>query len=359
MPRHRPHIALGLAAAFVVFMAAVGASGTGHRTRPDTALAAEKPALGTAVRPADPVLASPGRSSVAVAAGSLDGVLEQAGYLLPLGTDVYVTRILPGGDGVTTYEMYEAGGGGNDTTLWPASSVKVLAAVGTLAYLRDLGFTGAAVVGTEDWSATVHELYDEALRYSSNDAYDHLVEIAGVDWLNEYFLTGANGFGETVIQRSYAYGDVISSPPMTLSEAGRTEELPARTPEVDLGVPEGGNRSTPAEMVDSVRRVVLDAELPDSERLGLDPTDLAAMADALLGAEGFLEPGVVDALGTDALVYNKPGWVSGESCVDVGLVVDPVREQRFLLGIASPDDGTDCAALGTIAGLVLSWLQLS
>ncbi|MDQ3898250.1 MAG: class A beta-lactamase-related serine hydrolase, partial [Actinomycetota bacterium] len=223
-------------------------------------------------------------------------------------------------------------------------------------YLETLGFTGAAVVTTDTWSATVSDLYDEAIRYSSNDAYDCLVEIAGVDWLNEVFLTPANGFTATVIQRSYEDGSVISSPQMTITEDGRSVDIPARTPEVDLGVPDAGNRSDLAEMVDSVRRVTLDAELPPGERLGLAPADVALMTDALLGADGFLEPGVVDALGDDSIVYDKPGWVLGESCIDVGLVVDRADDRRFLVGIASPDDGTECEAVPEIAAVVLSSL---
>ena len=337
------------AAAVAIALVVAGTSSPGLRTEPpaDSVLAAELPAP-------EP---SPAEAPSADVAGptpvtsSLSGVLAEAGYLGP-GTSVYVAEVVPGGGYVT----HEAGGGGHDSTLWPASSVKVLAAEGALAYLATHGFTGAALVSTDEWSATVTDLYDEAIRYSSNDAYDHLVEIAGVDWLNEVFLTPANGFADTVIQRSYAYGHVITSPPMTLSEGERTVDLPERTPVVEQGVPEGGNRSNLAEMVESVRRVVLDAELPEGDRLGLAPDDVAAIADALLGAEGFLEAGVADALGADAYVYNKPGWVLGESCLDVGLVVDPAHDHRFLVGIAGPDDGTECAAVPAIAAAVLSSL---
>ena len=346
----RSRIAAAAAVAIALVLAGTGSPGLRTDHPPDSVLAAElpqpePPAVVVAVAPAPDATA---RTSVASA---LAGVLTEAGYLGP-GTSVYVAEVVPGGGYVT----HEAGGGGHDSTLWPASSVKVLAAEGALAYLATLGFTGAAVVSTDGWSATVAELYDDAIRYSSNDAYDRLVEIAGVDWLNEVFLTPANGFAETVIQRSYAYGDVITSPAMTLTEDERAVDLPERAPAVEQEVPDGRNRSNLAEMVESVRRVVLDAELPEDERLGLAPDDVAAIADALLGAEGFLEAGVARALGADAYVYNKPGWVLGESCLDVGLVVDPAHGQRFLLGIAGPDDGTECAAVPAIAAAVLSSL---
>ncbi len=337
-------------------VAAWGADGPGRRQ-----LLHPPPLLGedaAASPPPSPAPAPPGTGGEppTPAMSSLDASFDRAGYPLPPGADVYAVRVVRADDGPATYVSYEAGAGGHDTTLWPASSVKVLAAVGALAYLRTLGFTGAATVSTEMWSATVSDLYDEAIRDSSNDAYDSLVEIAGVDWLNEVFLTAANGFADTVIQRSYAYGHVISSPEMTVTEGERTATIPARAPEVELGVPDAGNRSTVAEMVESVRRVLLDAELPVTERLGLAPEDLEGIADALLGADGFIETGVVEVFGDDALVYNKPGWVEGEACIDVGLVVAPGDEERFLLGIATPDDGRECEALATIASVVLESL---
>lgn len=206
------------------------------------------------------------------------------------------------------------------------------------------------------WSRTVADIYDAAIRDSDNQAYDRLVQIAGVDWLNQSFLTRANGFGVTVIQRSYTEGGMITSPGMTVTEAGRGVELAARVSVVDYGVADRGNRSDLAEMTDSVRRVVLDDELAVADRLDIAPVDMAGLADALLGAEGFVEPGVADALGTDALAYHKPGWVPDNSCVDVGLVVDPSSGQRVLFGITSPDDGGVCATLAEVAGIVLAAL---
>jgi hypothetical protein len=55
-------------------------------------------------------------------------------------------------------------------------------------------------------------------------------------------------------------------------------------------------------------------------------------------------------------VYDKPGWVPGDECVDVGLVADPATATRFLFGIASPDDGGVCAALPEVAEIALEAL---
>ncbi|HTJ76130.1 MAG TPA: serine hydrolase [Acidimicrobiales bacterium] len=295
----------------------------------------------------DPVptpAADPGSDRLAAA-------FAAAGYELPEGTSVYVARVREGGGGLR-YDEAEAGGGAYDTAFWPASSIKVIAAIGALEYLRTLGFTGDATVSSAaSWTSSVRDLYVAALRDSSNEAYDRLVQIAGVDWLNQYFLPD-DGFPATVIQRSYS-GEGVASAAMTVTEGDRSVDVAARVSDTDDSVPDDGNRSDLHDMVDAVRRITLDPELPAGDRLGLAPDDLAAMTQALLDSEGFVEPGVADALGDGALVYNKPGWAPGEACVDVGLVVDPATGDRWLLGVASPDDGGACTALADIAALAL------
>ncbi len=49
---------------------------------------------------------------------------------------------------------------------------------------------------------------------------------------------------------------------------------------------------------------------------------LAGLGDALLESEGFVEPAVADVLGDSALVFNKPGYVPGDDCVDVAMLAD-------------------------------------
>lgn len=284
---------------------------------------------------------------------ALAATFAAAGFELPDGAAVYVARVGEAGGRLTSKEA-QAGGGADESDFWPASSIKVLAAAGALAYLHTLGFTGDSTVSAATgWTSSVRDLYTDAIRDSSNEAYDHLVQIAGLDWLNDEFLTPENGFPVTVIQRSYS-GEGVQSPDMTITEGDGSLDIPARDSDTDFGVPDSGNRSDLAEMVDSVRRVTLDAQLPAADRLGLAQDDLDAMTQALLDSDGFFEPGVAEALGDGALVYNKPGWAPDEACVDVGLVVDPATGSRWLLGAETPDDGGACTALADIAALALT-----
>jgi hypothetical protein len=142
---------------------------------------------------------------------------------------------------------------------------------------------------------------------------------------------------------------------MTVTEGGRQTVIPARSSTADYGCPDAGNCADLFELVDSVRRLVLDAELPAVERFPIDARDVAGLTEALGGADGFITSGATGALGSGTVVYDKPGWVSDLDCVDVGLVVSATGE-RFLLGVTAPDDGSGCDVVAGIAREVLDLL---
>ncbi|HEX3622167.1 MAG TPA: hypothetical protein VHT97_07625 [Acidimicrobiales bacterium] len=298
-----------------------------------------------------PVVADP-LSWAASVRRSIDGnMLPDEGLQLPDGANVVAVRIYDGGSS-PAYSYFEAGGGAFSEQFFPASSIKLLAALGALDYARQLGFTGAALV---DGEYSIRDYYDAALRWSSNEDYDELVRIAGVDRLNQQFLPD-HGFPGTAIQEPYGGNEqVTDSPEMDLSEGDHEVDVPEREGAADYGC-NAGNCSSLFEMTDALRRVVLDAELPAADRFDLDPSDIAGLTDALAGAEGFIAPGVADALGPDARLYTKPGWVPYLDCVETSLIVDPNTGHRFLLGLSAPDDGT-CDELSTMAHDVLTLLD--
>src|SRR5437588_2696329 len=86
--------------------------------------------------------------------GTVDGAqlgaaLDASGITLPEGTNVYAA-VVHDDAGTLRFNQFEWGGGAEADGFWPASSVKVLAAVGALEFLADLGFTGAATVAFDD-----------------------------------------------------------------------------------------------------------------------------------------------------------------------------------------------------------------
>ncbi|MGH9278382.1 MAG: hypothetical protein ACRD12_09810 [Acidimicrobiales bacterium] len=280
-----------------------------------------------------------------------DFTLAAAGIRVPVGANVFAARIYAGGQS-PAYRFYEAGGGAFDETFYPASAVKLLAALGALDFAASLGFTGDVVI---DGGSTLREIVDGAIRWSSNDDYDLLVQIAGADRLNLEFLP-ANGYDTTVIQESYTNADVLLwSPSMVLSEDGREVEVPERNGRGFYGCGVT-NCSTLFDLTDAIRRVVLDAEIPTAERFALAPADITALQVSLLGADAWITPGVQDALGSDALVFAKPGHVGGLDCVDDALVAAPSSGDRYLIGLSVPDyEG--CDLLPALAAEVLTVLD--
>jgi hypothetical protein len=285
---------------------------------------------------------------------SLDAALAAIGYRVPTGANVYAAKITRTPAGLS-YDDYQAGGGALGAAFWPASSIKVLAAVGALEFANKLGFTGAATVsfaGGGSW--TIKSIYDAAIRVSSNPDYDLLVQIAGVDWLNKEFLTAARGFPVTVIQRSYGGINVMASPAITLTEGGRKTTVPARTGHVDTDCAQG-NCSNLFEMSESVRRVVLNDEIPEPERFHIDRADVAGLSGDLLAADGWFEPAINRVLGAGARIYSKPGYVTNLDCMDVTLI--DAKGKRLLLAATVPDAQGGCAALVNLAAGVLRVLS--
>lgn len=291
---------------------------------------------------------------------SLEQRLDAVGYDLPRGSAVYAAQVLKAPGGSLRLLEYEAGAGARAEDFWPASSIKVLVAVAALDFLQTLGFTGAATVEwPSGWKSTVRQLVDDAINESANDAYDLLVQIAGFDRLNTTFLSPANGFPDTVIQRAYAGYDIRSSPQLIVTDGPRTAVVPPRTSTTGYGCPDGGNCSNLYEMTESIRRVVLHDELPPSQRFNLDRADVRALNTALLLSEGWIDPGVNRAFGLRARIYNKPGFAGGLDCLDVALVDDVATGRRFLLGITTPvvTAGFEgCEVLATVAEVVLEAL---
>jgi len=181
------------------------------------------------------------------------------------------------------------------------------------------------------------------------------VKIAGVDRLNSTFLTAANEFPVTSIFQSYAGEDLSHSPGMTLQEGKRRLHVPARNAVLAPKCP-SENYSNLLELTESVRRVVLNDELPPGERFDFAPADTAALKAALGKADGFFPAAVAATLGVGSRIYDKPGDVADRDCLDVAFIESP-KGQRFLLAATVPHSSGGCDALTTLAAGILHVLN--
>ncbi|MBI5488689.1 MAG: hypothetical protein HY905_15250 [Deltaproteobacteria bacterium] len=271
---------------------------------------------------------------------TLAAAVRKVPFELPEGFAVYAARIVPGVGG-PAYVLYQAGTGAFTQEFWPASTVKVLAALGALDFVHSLGLTGAAQVAFDSGATdTLRAIIDRAIRVSSNEDYDLTVLVAGLDRLNQEFLTAERGFPTTVLERSYGGGSVRSSPGMTLTEGERTERVGARRGRASYGCPDNGNCADLFELTEAIRRVVLRAEIPEAERFELDASDLAALDDALCNADSssFLD-GARAAFGVEPRICHKTGSSREDEALDHGLIEDPATGARYLLAAEIPGEG--------------------
>lgn len=248
---------------------------------------------------------------------------------------------------------------------WPASNVKIFSAVAMLEWLSAREFGPAAKITFKyegkSHSTTVDRLLRKAITQSNNRSFDQTVEVVGCEWLNQIFLTARNGLRRTVLLRSYSHrvpskdfpdeGTLRDSPPIVVMEDSRKKTLDARRDAGDYvelgcrGIEEPdqqraqsreGNCTTPWELMEIMRRIMMHEHIPRSERFELSPDNLTLIREALAGDRergNNVVEGLAKGLSKRALFHHKPGyamkWMS-----DIVFVQLPETGERFIVFLA-------------------------
>jgi len=269
-------------------------------------------------------------------------------YTPPDGTFLLAARVVEGA-GQPAFQYYSLGDTAflnSDGKYWPASTIKLMAAVGALSHLHAVGLTGAARLEFRDGRGLYHgnalNLVRNAIIDSNNVAFDRLVRIAGFDGLNGGFLSPENGFPHFSIQCPYdplgKVGSLRESPLIAYREGKLKGELPARdSTREELGCSDGANCVTLFELLDGLRRVVLHDELPEGDRFPLHARDVGRLREYLLAAKNKLEPGASEGLRHPVRVYNKAGRLPLADHNDHALVVDERTGERYLVALSVPE----------------------
>lgn len=254
--------------------------------------------------------------------------LRRAGFVTPRAFKALVVEIQDDGEAIE-YRAYDF----NGTSLprqdwWPASTVKIFAAVAALEKLHAAGFTPRAqlVFHYQDkpFETSVEELVRRALTPSHNPSFDRLVELVGFEELHDHFFDARHGLAGTVLLRSYGgrvrdkvtkRGSNRQSPAITIREGERTVELPQRHGQSERYCPNQGNCTSVLELAETMRRIMLHERLPEERRFALGQAEIDLLRSALSGVRkrGL---GVVNGLrkgfGDRPLaVYHKPGYATG------------------------------------------------
>lgn len=246
------------------------------------------------------------------------------------------------GDTAFVYSMTPDG----QQRYWPASTVKLTAAVLALLKLREFGLTSQANVQIDDieghYDNTVEKLCRDAIIPSSNTAYNRLMEIAGFDDINDRVLPKVFHFPTTVMQRRYARkhpdDNLRYSPQIAYREGDTTGTIPARQ---SAGTkrpqcPREANCTTLAELAEVMFRVMMHDYLPASYRFDLTKNDISMLQRMLLKAPSCIGRGTASAMGEKTLIYNKGGKVIGDDRLEIAFVSSPDKKERYLIALSVP-----------------------
>mgnify|MGYP000911234836 CR=1 FL=1 len=304
---------------------------------------------------------------------ALPRLLEAAGYTPDPSFKAYIIAFERKPDGNTIQHRFDYKGTSLDRdNWWPASMVKLYAAVAALEVLHAHKFSPKASITFHyedgDVTQTITRLVRQAITPSNNAAFDRLVEIVGFDAMNQWFQI--KGIKDTVFLRSYTrrvvdettnLGTPRESSAYTVTEGSKTWKVPARIGDDKVWhCPNQGNCTTLQSLAEILRRVMMHEQIPDNQRLNLGRTEIRLLRSALSGkrTRGL---GVVNGLKAgfephQIKCFNKPGyayqWFSDHVFVSCQDCKGPVTEWIVAMAGHGGRDVLDEAA--KIVGQILA-----
>ena len=320
---------------------------------------------------------------------TLPRLLAERGYEAHKTFKALVVEVVELKEGGHCYRYFDFNGTSNDReNWWPASNIKIFAAVGALMKLSGWGFGPKAklhfgYIASKLWSrdelptkerkrkkelrrraklkkkgkwkpledveiTAESRLVRKGITHSDNRSYDRLVELAGYEWLNDTLLSDWYGLGRTTLQRSYGgrvrypdswRGSLRHAAPLTVKEGDKEKSREeSRSERAYEDCPKQGNCTTLLNLAEVMRRVMMHEDLQEEQRFAISPENLKLLRQALAGKrERGL--GVVDGMkkvfGADQVkVYHKPGyamkWFS-----DVVFVDYPIDGRKWVVAMAA------------------------
>ncbi len=317
----------------------------------------------------------------------LDNALEGAAA----GAPVRATVILAdeNADGTLGFQAVDYKGEGDAVDFWPASTIKLYAALAALERVHEMGLPLEVTVTFEhrtkdgawvtDCARTLREMLSEVFVRSSNEDYTLLLRMTGLDAINQDFLTPARGFQRSALMRGY----VTRRPYVYLPD--EPQRITLRAPDGTVKIREHtwsgrswsgergatvidaktGNCTTTRDMADCLRRVMFHERIPEAERFRISQE----MADFLrFGGNGLtgLETKHGDSgpyawkksgetVYPEARYFHKAGLIS-TYVLDLACLDDRKASGRAVIVAASAGTGKEETMSG-ICRAALEWAK--
>jgi len=330
---------------------------------------------------------------LAAAAATLDEALDEIAPKVKKWATVCVVTERP--DGAPEFAWHDYRGSGEARDFWPASAIKLYAAVAALELLAERGFPldttltfehrEGAGGWTVDCARTMREMLAAVFSRSSNEDYTLLLRLVGIDRINTRFLVPEKGFPHSALMRGYVtgrpYGYTREEPQRITLRAAERHEVIEHTWSGRFYAEERGatvidartgNVTSPRELAECLRRVLFHERLPEPERYALTPAQIdflrsgggglcglenkAAESDPIAWKTG------LDAVFPRARFFHKGGWISSHA-LEVAYVDDAAQSgRRFILVpvIAAGDDARPergQVLIGKMARAIGEWVN--
>ena len=261
---------------------------------------------------------------------------------------------------------YDWNGTSDDATGWnSASTVKLYTAIAALQAIREMGYTPQAQVTFGDsYTYSLEELVLAAVGPSDNIAYDWLATFVGFDALNGDFFSADNGFEETELRRAYYQRQWMNmgmspsfryQPTMFIEQDGYATVVDENVSELEVQCRRSAC-TTASDLGETMRRVMLQEHLPDSESFGLHTDDLALLRETLSTVRTRGEEAVNQLrpfFSAETRFYHKAGY-SLEWYTDNIYIDDPTLDTTWVVTMSGHEgrDSLDDAAF--VLGSILS-----
>jgi hypothetical protein len=261
--------------------------------------------------------------------------LKRQGYRLPRRGFALVTQVVPG-VGQPAFRYVSLGKTGfvpSPGHFWPASTVKLWAAVGALMRMRAHRLDRHALLHFSDGMGAFLGTAPDLYRPMGNVEYDRLLRISSLQLLNGLYRKRFR-YTSLVLKRGYGgTGSLRRTPAIRYLHAGRSGTLPA----IRSGAGPVSCRKNCASLFalqDVLRRVVFHRKLPVAHRFPVSSGDVMSLKGSLAKQWKWVAPAVKKVLGAKSRMWNKAGSVPGNHLLDNVAIDSP--KGRFLLSVATP-----------------------
>jgi hypothetical protein len=251
--------------------------------------------------------------------------------------------------GKTVFEWHDYRDTGQKTDFWPASTIKLPAAIAAVEWLNEhqLDLDAALTFQHQekdgrwitDAARTPREMLSEVFRRSSNEDYTLLLRLTGIDWLHERFFTAERGFPKTALMRGYTAArpwaylreepQRIVHPRVTLTHQWRGRSYAAERGCTIIDS-QTGNVTTTRELCETLRRIMFHEQIEPAERFRITSEQVRFLRE---GGDGFtgLETrgadsgpsawkGAAETVFPGARYFHKSGLISNYAlelaCID-------------------------------------------